>query len=131
MTNKKICCLDFDRTISKGHVTNDILVLNEGVKEFIRKIKHQGHSIFLNTYRADLNDGSLETAVNFLQENGIIVDGINPKKIIPNKFDLNASILFVDDEAQAIPLKKSDVEYGVLIVDFISINKETFFVYGI
>ena len=130
MTNK-ICYQDFDTTINKGHVSNDILVLNEGVKEFIRKIKRQGYSIFLNTYRADLNDGSLETAVNFLQENGIIVDGINPKKIIPNKFDLNASILFVDDEAQAIPLKKSDVEYGVLIVDFISINKETFLVYGI
>ena len=127
----KICYLDFDRTINKGHIHNNILVLNEGIKECIKKIKHQGYSIFLNTYRADLNDGSMETAVNFLQENGITVDGINPKKKLPDKFDLNASLLFIDDEATGIPLKKSDKELGVSIVDFNIINNQLFELYGI
>ena len=126
-----ICYLDFDRTINKGHINSSILELNEGVKEFVMKIKSLDYKVILNTYRTDLNNGSMEIAINFLNKNEIKIDDIVPNKVEPTHFDLSAAVLFIDDELSGIPLKKSDKEHGVSIVDFKIINNQLCELYGI
>ncbi len=127
----KICYLDFDRTISKYHLYNDTMEINEGVNEFISKIRRLDYKVVLNTFRADLNNGSLKTALIFLKENEIEIDEVVSSKITPEPFQMNSQIIFIDDEAFNIPLKKSDVEWNVKLVDFFAINKLLFELYGI
>lgn len=125
----KICYLDFDRTVIKGHIHKDVLKLNSGVKDFVRKIKTLNYMVILNTYIADL--GILEEAFNFIKENGIEIDDIVSNKIKPEPFDLNANVIFIDDESLNIPLIESDIEWNVKLVDFLVINKKLFEIYGI
>lgn len=64
----KICYLDFDRTIQElAYPETDIQFLNGHCIEFIKLIKECGYKLVLNTYRSDLNDGSLEHALKFIE----------------------------------------------------------------
>lgn len=114
----KTCYLDFDRTIQElAYPDTDINFLNENCIEFLEMIKELGYKIVLNTYRSDLKNGSLEQALQSL-ESYIEFDEIAVNKILPQPFDLNNNILFIDDESERIPLKSSNKILGTKVVDF-------------
>jgi hypothetical protein len=114
----KTCYLDFDRTIQElSYPDTDINFLNENCIEFLEMIKELGYKIVLNTYRSDLKNGSLEQALQSL-ESYIEFDEIEVNKILPQPFDLNNNILFIDDESERIPLKSSNKILGAKVVDF-------------
>ena len=119
--SKKICYLDFDRTLNKFHTNSMLLEINEGVIEVCEKLISRGYRIVLNTYRADL--GALEVPLKFIEENGIVIDDILSNKVQPQTFRVNTEVIFLDDEAPNIPLKASDKELGVMIVDFKKIEQ--------
>ncbi len=117
----KTCYLDFDLTIQElPYPETDINFLNKNCIEFIERIKELGYKLVLNTYRADLNNGSLEQALQSI-ESYIEFDEIAPNKITPLKFDLSSDILFIDDEAIGIALKNSQRILGAKVVDFTKI----------
>lgn len=114
----KTCFLDFDRTIQElACPDTDSNFLNENCIEFVERIKELGYKVVLNTYRADLNNGSLDEALLSI---GSIVgfDEIAVNKITPQPFDLNIDTLFIDEECIGIPLKLSSKILGVKVVDF-------------
>lgn len=119
----KICYLDFDRTIQElSYPETDIQFINQHCIEFVKLIKNKGYKVILNTYRADLNDGSLEQALKFI-ESKIDLDEIAKNKITPQPFIIENDILFIDDESIGIPLKLSDKILGARVVDFSKIIK--------
>jgi hypothetical protein len=119
----KICYLDFDRTIQElSYPETDIQFINQHCIEFVKLIKNKGYKVILNTYRADLNDGSLEQALKFL-DSKIDLDEIVKNKIPPKPFIIENDILFIDDESIGIPLKLSAKILGVKVVDFSKIIK--------
>ena len=102
--------LDFDGTVVE-HQYPTIGAENPHAIRVIRALQDNGHTIILNTYRADLNDGSLEEALAFLNdpERGLeIISKSTAKKIHPGPFDLTESLrfdnLYIDDIAEGIPL---------------------------
>lgn len=102
--------LDFDGTVVE-HQYPAIGAENPHALRVIRALQDKGHTIILNTYRADLNDGSLEEALAYLSNPAHGLKSITtstPKKIHPGPFDLTASLqfekLYIDDIAEGIPL---------------------------
>lgn len=102
--------LDFDGTVVE-HQYPAVGAENPHAIRVIRALQDNGHAIILNTYRADLNDGSLEEAMAFLNDPTHGLDSINistAKKIHPGPFDLTESLrfekLYIDDIAEGIPL---------------------------
>ena len=102
--------LDFDGTVVE-HQYPALGAENPHAFRVIRTLQYKGHSIILNTYRADLNDGSLEEALAFLNDSAHGLDTISrstAKKIHPGPFDLTESLrfdkLYIDDIAEGIPL---------------------------
>lgn len=115
------CYLDFDRTIQEAAYP-EIGILNTGCIEFVTKLKNKGFKVVLNTYRANLNNGSLEKAIDFIEMH-FLVDEILTSKRNPEPFDIESEILFIDDEAPGIALRKSDRILGAMIVDFTELIK--------
>jgi len=114
----KICYLDFDKTIQElAYPETDSFYLNAHCIEFVKLIKELGYKVVLNSYRADLNNGSLEQALEAV-ESYIQFDEIATSKITPQSFDLNNDTLFIDDESEGIPLIQSTKILGALVVDF-------------
>jgi uncharacterized protein (TIGR02145 family) len=114
----KICYLDFDKTIQElAYPETDSFYVNAHCIEFVKLIKELGYKVVLNSYRADLNNGSLEQALEAV-ESYIQFDEIAPIKITPQSFDLNNDTLFIDDESEGIPLIQSTKILGALVVDF-------------
>ena len=102
--------LDFDGTVVE-HQYPALGAENPHAIRVIRALQDNGHTIILNTYRADLNDGSLEEALAFMNnpEHGLeIISKSTAKKIHPGPFDLTESLrfdkLYIDDIAEGIPL---------------------------
>ena len=117
----KTCYLDFDRTIQElPYPETDINFLNENCIEFVERIKELGYKLVLNTYRADLKNGSLEQALQSIAS-VVEFDEIAANKITPQPFDLNIDSLFIDDESEGIPLKLSNKILGAKVVDFAKI----------
>jgi len=102
--------LDFDGTVVE-HQYPALGAENPHAIRVIRALQDKGYTIILNTYRADLNDGSLEEALAFLSDPAHGLDSISrssAKKIHPGPFDLTESLrfdkLYIDDIAEGIPL---------------------------
>jgi hypothetical protein len=122
--------LDFDGTVVEFDYPK-IGLLNPGSIEVIDKLRKAGHDIVLNTYRADLNDGTLEDAHAFLKEIGIFPskDRIptNEKKIKSPAWDLakfmEDNILFIDDDTENIPLRPC-IGCHLLMVDWLELDKQ-------
>ena len=102
--------LDFDGTVVE-HQYPALGAENPHAIRVIRALQDIGHTFILNTYRADLNDGSLEEALAFLNDSAHGLDTISrstAKKIHPGPFDLTESLrfdkLYIDDIAEGIPL---------------------------
>jgi hypothetical protein len=98
----KICYLDFDKTIQElAYPETDSFYVNAHCIEFVKLIKELGYKVVLNSYRADLNNGSLEQALEAV-EPYIQFDEIAPIKITPQSFDLNNETLFIDDNIRNV-----------------------------
>ena len=127
--------LDFDGTIVE-HAYPKIGRCNFGCVEIIRKLQDAGHRIILNTYRADLADGTLEHAIEYINNylyldvlpgneynescyNRSILEFTN-QKIHPQPWDwalmnYNGEI-HIDDIALGIPLKPTvSVKNGMMV----------------
>lgn len=113
----KTCYIDFDKTINQQNYP-EIGKINEGCVMVLNQLRSLGYRLVLNTYRADLNDGSLEAAIEFIGKNKIALDGVESRKINPEPYDLEKDVLFLDDEAFGIPLKKSSTVLNLDVVDF-------------
>lgn len=122
--------LDFDGTIVEFDYPR-IGLLNSGCIEVVENLRTAGHEIILNTYRADLNDGTLEEAHRFLKEIGIFphheIIPTNQKKVKSPAWDLDQfmknNILFIDDDTENIPLRPC-IGCHLLMVDWLEIDKQ-------
>jgi len=102
--------LDFDGTLVNF---NYPLVgnLNPGCKEVVVELFERGHTIHLNTYRANISTIDLENALEFLKNNDLLhcISTVNAQKKLPPSWDIDAAIelneLFLDDDSDGIPLK--------------------------
>ena len=114
----KTCFLDFDRTIQElACADTDSNFLNENCIKFAKMIKELGYKVVLNTFRADLKNGSLEQVLQSI-ETLIEFDEIAPNKITPRPFDLDSDKLFIDVESEGIPSKLSNKILGAKVIDF-------------
>lgn len=120
--------LDFDGTVVE-HAYPAIGAANPHALRVIAKIQYAGHQVILNTYRADLNDGSLEAALAYLHEASEIasISEHLPLKVEPPKFDLENAILknelYIDDISEGTPMRRNkQLEYG-LMVDWIELER--------
>lgn len=116
----KTCYIDFDKTINQQNYP-EIGTIIEGCVMVLNQLRSLGYRLVLNTYRADLNDGSLEAAIEFIEKNKIALDDVESRKINPEPYDLEKDVLFLDDEAFGIPLKKSNTVLNLDVVDFCKI----------
>ena len=132
-----IIYLDFDGTVVE-HEYPKIGRNNYGCIDIIKKLQDAGHDIILNTYRADCNDGTLEDALSYINEDywmfskdeDITMNPINkhtPLKIFPSNWNLKEAIangvMFIDDIANGIPLKPSCMVRHAM-VDWDVLDKE-------
>ena len=120
--------LDFDGTVVE-HQYPAIGAENPHAIRVIRALQNIGHAIILNTYRADLNDGSLEEALAFLNDSAHGLDTISKstaKKIHPGPFDLTESLrfdkLYIDDIAEGIPLIPNRIIANGFMVDWLAVE---------
>ena len=120
--------LDFDGTVVEHHYPA-LGAPNPHALRVIAKLQDKGHLVILNTYRADLNDGSLEEALAYLNASGEI-EAITEHlevKVNPPGFDLDEAIhkgeLFIDDISEGIPIRPNKIlEYG-LMLDWIELER--------
>jgi hypothetical protein len=123
--------LDFDGTVVE-HKYPEMGRCNFGCMEVIKKLQDAGHTIILNTYRADCNDGSLDKALSLLNDHSyhLFVDknnelGLKPitecteSKITPWDWNWNRHLavneIFIDDIAPGIPLKPCVMISGMMV----------------
>ncbi len=120
--------LDFDGTVVEHHYP-EIGAPNPHALRVIGKLQTAGHQLILNTYRADLNDGSLEEAFTYLKaatEINLISEHL-PLKVHPPQFDLDEAIskneLYIDDISESTPMRPNKtLEFG-LMVDWIELER--------
>lgn len=120
--------LDFDGTVLEHHYPA-LGAQNPHALRVIAKLQTKGHHIILNTYRADLNDGSLEEALAYLNSSGEIeaITEHSEVKVNPPCFDLDEALrsgeLYIDDISEGIPMRRNKVlEYG-LMVDWVELER--------
>ena len=116
--------LDFDGTVVE-HAYPEIGAPNPGSIDVIRKLQGAGHTVILNTYRADIDAQSLQDAVDFLalDEHGLLaMHDITPAKIIPPNWNWEAFMenktLFIDDICSGTPLTRNLVLPHGFMVDW-------------
>lgn len=120
--------LDFDGTVVEHHYPA-IGAPNPHALRVIAKLQAKGHQLILNTYRADLNDGSLDEALAYLNSCGEIepITGQLELKVEPPKFDLEAAIsnneLYIDDISEGTPMRPNKVLEWGLMVDWIELER--------
>lgn len=121
-----IIYLDFDGTVVE-HKYPKIGKYNIGSMEIIRKLQESGHKIILNTYRADCNNGTLQEALDVINEKygHILIEPITEhtyNKIYPKPLNWNLikkyDELFIDDISPNTPLKNGMVDWYELDKQF-------------
>jgi hypothetical protein len=120
--------LDFDGTVVEHHYPA-VGAPNPHALRVIAKLQAKGHHFILNTYRADLNDGSLEEALAYLNLSGDIepITEYLDAKVNPLRFDLEDAVrsgeLYIDDISEGTPMRRNKVlEYG-LMVDWVELER--------
>jgi hypothetical protein len=120
--------LDFDGTVVE-HAYPQIGAPNPHALRVLGKLQAAGHQLILNTYRADLNDGSLEEALAYLNTNGEIkpITEHLEAKVNPPSFELVESIrsgeLYIDDISEGTPMRTNKtLAYGTM-VDWIELER--------
>ena len=118
----KTCYIDFDGTIQENGYP-EIGFLNEFCFEVLWQLHDLGFKLILNTYRADLKNGSLEAAKDFIKINNLPITTCNTIKINPKIFNPIDKEIFIDDESDGCPLKLSDRIYNKKVVCWVTIQK--------
>ncbi len=120
--------LDFDGTVVEHHYPA-LGAPNPHALRVIAKLQAKGHHVILNTYRADLNDGSLEEALTYLNSSGDIepITEYLDAKVNPPLFDLDEALrldeLYIDDISEGTPMRRNNMlEYG-LMVDWVELER--------
>ena len=114
--------LDFDGTVVE-HAYPQIGAMNPGSIDVVKKLQLAGHEVILNTYRADLNDGTLEETIDFLHspEHDLLpLHAVTELKIHPPIWNWDAfessGIIFIDDTCEGTPLVRNiALEYGFMV----------------
>ena len=114
--------LDFDGTVVE-HTYPEIGALNPRSFAVIRKLQNAGHRIILNTYRADLADGSLQAALDFLNDinNELLpIKECTELKIQPPAWNwkktLEEGILYIDDVCDGTPMIRNiALPFGMMV----------------
>ena len=114
--------LDFDGTVVE-HAYPEIGALNPRSFALIRKLQNAGHRIILNTYRADLADGSLQAAQDFLNDinNELLpITECTELKIQPPVWNwektIEEGILYIDDVCDGTPMIPNiALPYGLMV----------------
>jgi hypothetical protein len=121
--------LDFDGTVVE-HQYPALGAENPHAFRIIRALQVKGHHIILNTYRADINDGSLAEALEYLNSpyNGLLpITEHTARKIHPGPFDLRESLrfekLYIDDIAEEIPLIPNRMIANGFMVDWLAVEQ--------
>ncbi len=120
--------LDFDGTVVE-HRYPDIGNLVAGSFMVIRKLQKAGHEIILNTYRADCFDGTLEEAIEYLNNSGEIepITQFEKQKIDPPPWNWDThksyEAIFIDDICSGIPMDFIEATISE-VVDWFAIDKE-------
>lgn len=123
---RKRIMLDFDDTM----VASKFPLIGPEIPGALESIiiLQENHDIILNTMRADLANGTLEMAINYLVSNGVILSGTYKKKQLPHtwvgfRMDDPGLIfqIFIDDIAPGIPLMNC---YGQKCVDWSSVMED-------
>ncbi|MEO6135197.1 MAG: hypothetical protein ABIP35_08595 [Ginsengibacter sp.] len=123
--------LDFDGTVVE-HFFPLMGTLNPGSIEVIKKLKDANHDIVLNTFRSDMQDGTLQLALDFINNqpgfHSNIITEHTDLKIAPSPWDWKYfernSVVFIDDLSKGIPLKPNIVLSNGKMVDWPAIDKE-------
>ncbi|MGO4819458.1 hypothetical protein [Flavobacterium sp. W22_SRS_FP1] len=118
----KIIYIDFDGTIQENGYP-EIGNLNEFCSEMLWELHDLGVKLILNTYRADLENGSLEAAIEFIKIHNLPITCWNTNKIKPKPFNPLHKEIFIDDESESCPLKLSDRIYNKKVVCWVTIRK--------
>lgn len=120
--------LDFDGTVVEHHYPA-LGAPNPHALHVIAKLQANEHHIILNTYRADLNDGSMEGALDYLNSSGEIepITKYLEAKVNPPRFDLEEALrldeLYIDDISEGTPMRRNKaLEYGMM-VDWIELER--------
>jgi hypothetical protein len=110
--------LDFDGTVVE-HAYPAMGRFNPNALAVIKKLQQKGHTIILNTYRSNINDGTLEKALEYLNFHPTVrLQSITPtkEKLAPPPFrnktgtvaiyttDKGEAYFFIDDMQPDIPL---------------------------
>ncbi len=114
--------LDFDGTVVE-HAYPELGALNPRSFAVIRQLQNAGHRIILNTYRADLADGSLQAALNFLNDinNELLpITECTELKIQPPAWNwektLEEGILYIDDVCDGTPMIRNiALPFGLMV----------------
>lgn len=120
--------LDFDGTVVE-HQYPALGAENPHAFRVIRALQVKGHHIILNTYRADINDGSLAGALEYLNSptTGLLpITEHTARKIHPGPFVLRESLrfekLYLDDIAEEIPLIPNRMIANGFMVDWLAVE---------
>jgi hypothetical protein len=120
--------LDFDGTVVEHHYPA-LGAPNPHALRVIAKLQANGHQVILNTYRADLNDGSLEEALAYLNAS-VEIEPITEHletKVNPPSFELDEAIysgeLYIDDISEGTPMRPNKVLEWGLMVDWIELER--------
>lgn len=120
--------LDFDGTVVE-HAFPAIGKYNPFCFEVIQKLQLAGHQIILNTFRTDMNDGSLQQALDYLNHPANHLQAITKTtemKINPANWDWKFfeknRLVFIDDICKGIPLIDTREIVGGKMVDWPAIN---------
>ena len=116
--------LDFDGTVVE-HAYPEIGAPNPGSLEVIRKLQEAGHTIILNTYRADIDLSSLKEAIAYLErvEHSLLpMHSVEPRKVVPPVWNweefMENGIVYIDDICSGTPLIPNRVLQNGHMVDW-------------
>jgi hypothetical protein len=130
--------LDFDGTVVE-HDYPRIGRNNYGCMEVIKKLQNAGNEVILNSYRSECDDGTLEQALKYLNENSWMffkdkdndldkIENFTIEKIIPPAWNWEYikenNEIFIDDIASGIPLKPCCMIENSMMVDWDELDKQ-------
>jgi hypothetical protein len=128
--------LDFDGTIVE-HAYPAMGRFNPHALAVVKKLQDKGHTIILNTYRSNTNDGTLEMALDYLhlhptaqlQPVQFTKEKLFPPpflnrahKVAIYKTTKGSDYIFIDDMQAGIPLIKA-YQTNTEMVDWITVEK--------
>ena len=101
--------LDFDGTVVE-HKYPKIGKLLDNTIPVIKQLLEK-HNVILNTYRVEISNSSLREATDFLVSHNICPKSLTYFKFIPEVWNLDKDVIYIDDITPNIPLKNGSVDW--------------------